>query len=308
LYTASGELQQRRHDPDAAYYNVGGEEFYVYGTLFVDAAATQRLLQRVRSPRGPVLLEPARRGRRQAVAMEIVADLKGRLPGLRIWAGDKAYHGQEIQAAYDGGGGVLAVVPSYDKTGKSTERVLLEEPTFVLRDGTKVSIPVFAYHAGPHVEVVAPGNKKVLVPCDLTKWDPQQNRDGSPRIYGEIELPDSPLIARNLRGARSRIRYDTTADDRKRKLNRPELLRPHPMHTSEYDRLYPARELIESHHDWKKEHLPGRSKLWWYGVGARRMHFDSICADLARNYASLHVHRQRIARESGASTPIAAAA
>ncbi len=102
----------------------------------------------------------------------------------------------------------------------------------------------------------------------------------------------------NLRGATGRCRLDTTEDDRKRGLNRAEVLSAIPRTDADWERLY-IRNNAESVNALIK-------RKWWNdlapAVGRPRQHFALLCAALMINARSQFNHRERT-ENRGASPP-----
>ena len=122
----------------------------------------------------------------------------------------------------------------------------------------------------------------VLVPLERTKIETRRNADGTWRWYGVYSAPGGTL----------RVRLDTTDEDRKRKFNRSEHLRPIPPSDSDYQRLYPRRSDAESINR-------ALDDSCWLGrahsVGRARQLLNLIGYALAVNSLALHRHRRVLA-------------
>jgi hypothetical protein len=119
----------------------------------------------------------------------------------------------------------------------------------------------------------------VFVPLARRKIDRRPNADGTWRWYGTHELPPE------LGGGTVLVRLDTTDEDRRRKFNRTEHVRPIPPDDPDYRRLYPRRADSESINRALDDSMwLGRA----HSVGGRRQLVDLLGFAIAVNSVALH--------------------
>jgi len=99
----------------------------------------------------------------------------------------------------------------------------------------------------------------------------ESNRTDTYRFYGTWQIPDLPGVPRNLRGATTKIRHNSTTDEIADKTPRTRALRVIPETDVSFNRLFGLSEDSESmNHHLKMTLLNGRAR----SVGRHRKLFD----------------------------------
>ena len=133
---------------------------------------------------------------------------------------------------------------------------------------------------------------KHMQPCPVAKICSRRNADSSYRWYIEFATPSCGTVHRE--------RIDTTADDRKRQLNRAEHLRQH-VKTDEgysvYDRCYGWREDSECLNNTLDRTLHGGRMTAYTAVPQLTVILGFA---LGRNAIAAHLHRRRQPRQGAA--------
>ena len=99
----------------------------------------------------------------------------------------------------------------------------------------------------------------------------ESNRTDTYRFYGTWQIPDLPGVPRNLRGATTKIRHNSTTDEIADKTPRTRALRVIPETDDSFARLFGLREDSESMHHHLKMTLPNERAR---SVGRHRQLFD----------------------------------
>lgn len=125
-----------------------------------------------------------------------------------------------------------------------------------------------------------------------------RGRRPNPRRYDggagttSSEIPDDAHVPEHLRGGRLRIRLDTTEDDRKRGLNRAEVLRQISPADPDWGSVYAIRPSAESIWEWYKSRLvPNRRAP---AVGVPRQWYALLCGALYSNFRPYLMHCRRL--------------
>jgi len=285
LDKTTGQLRPLRYDADAALHVTGSGE-PAWGTKHVMVAARheQRHARMILS----VAAVPDVGGEAKT-ALERIGRLASLLPGAIGVIYDGAFRGTHlVELLRDRG--LLPIVPVAAASGgrharkPRTERQVLVGPG-TIRDphGTTRDCILYA-EAGALClgELTATGDV-TLIPLDRTKIEPRRNADGTWRWYGLYTIPD------HAGGGTLRVRLDTTDEDRRRKFNRAEHLRPIPPSDPEYRRLYARRADAESiNRQLDDSQWLGRA----HSVGRTRQTLNLIGYAIAVNSLALHRHRR----------------
>jgi hypothetical protein len=288
LDKTTGELRALRFEADAALHITGSGE-PAWGTKHVMVAARHpdrhaRMILSVSSV--PEVGGEAR------VALTSIERLAPQLPGALGLIYDGALRGTHlVELLRDRG--LLPIVPVQAKSGgrrakkPRVERTVLVGPgTIRGAHGTTRDCILYA-EAGAlcRGELTADGEITTIA-LERTKLEPRRNADGTWRWYGVYAVPD------HAGGGTIRVRLDTTDEDRKRKFNRAEHLRPIPPSDPEYAALYARRSDAES----INRALDDTS---WLGrahsVGRGRQLLNLIGYAIAVNSLALHRYRRTAA-------------
>lgn len=282
--SATGAIEQRRHDPDAAWYKTGDGQT-VRGVKFGMVEG------RLPAEHERVILDvfPVETGAGKdeaARAMESIGKLARLLPALSGVVWDMALRGTHIDELYQEG--LLSVVKVARVRGAAKSQQIGAHT--VTRGGQAVgSVTVFAINGAPHVEVIAAGQKHP-VRLERAQILRRKNKRLGWRWYCIFTVPDDALVPSHLRNGQLELRLHTNDSDRARKLNRAESLRPISEGDVDWRRLYALRPGAESINRWVKEKLRDSRAP---AVGRARQHFALLCCGLLNNVAAVVAHLRR---------------
>jgi hypothetical protein len=284
----TGELRPLRYEADAALHVTGSGE---------PAWGTKHVMVAVRHPdrHARMILSVAsvpEVGGEAAVALEAIGRLAPELPGALGVIYDGALRGTHlVELLRDRG--LLPIVPVTAKSGgrhakkPRVERQVLVGPATIRHDDGTTRDCILYTEAGALQlgELTADGDV-TLIPLERTKLEPRRNADGTWRWYGLYTVPD------HAGGGTLRVRLDTTDDDRKRRFNRCEHLRPIPPSDPEYPKLYARRADAES----INRALDDSSWLTRaHSVGRDRQLLNLLGYALTTNSVALHRYRRTAA-------------
>ena len=283
----TGEMRSRRVEDDAALHITGSGE-PAWGTKHVLVATRGTGVHE----RMIVSVAPVEEvGNEAQVALACIARLAPHLPGAQGVIYDGAFRGVHILELLHQRG-LLPVVPVQAESGgrrtrrRRTERTVLVGPGSIRRPDHTVKDCMLYARAGALclAELDADGNP-FTIPLARTRIQPRRNADGTWRWYG---LYTVPLTAG---GGTIRVRLDTTREDRKRRFNRCEYLRPIPPRDPDFARLYPRRFDAESiNRALDDSSWLGRA----HSVGRDRQLLNLIGYALSVNSLALHRHRRAL--------------
>lgn len=286
----SGKVRFRRADPDARLH-VTGEGETVYGNKMVLLAC------RTSDVHGRMILDldwvPSPGGEARHF-LDCVERVRPFLAGAQALLYDGLLRGVHLQELLHERG-LLPIVPVQAASGgrrarkPRTEKVVRIEQR-QLGDGRKIDLYARAGALGI-VEYDEDG-ESVFIPLCRRKVMSRTNADGTYRWYGTYRLPTE------LGGGEITVRLDTTDEDRRRKFNRTENLRPIPPSDEDYNRLYPRRSDIESINRVLED------SLWLnraHSVGGVRQRVEALGFALTVN--SVAVFRAWRRREAEAQPP-----
>ena len=284
----TGEIRLLRAETDAALHVTGSGE-PAWGTKHVMVAVRNDQIH------GRMILSVASVpdvGGEAAVALGCVGRLAPLLPGALGMIYDGAFRGVHLVELLRERG-LLPIVPVTAASGgrhakkPRVERTVLVGPGTIRHDNGTTDDCILYAEAGALClgELEATG-EVTLVPLERAKLEPRRNLDGSWRWYGHYAVPD------DAGGGTIRVRLDTTDEDRRRKFNRAEHLRPIPPSDPDYQRLYPRRSDAESiNRALDDSSWLGRA----HSAGRDRQLLNLIGYAIAVNSLALHRHRRVVA-------------
>jgi hypothetical protein len=283
LNPVTGELEQRRFDPDAEYYKTGTGD-RVFGTKFV-------LLESRSNHEDEVVLlgvrhQPAGHpGGEGAIALDMIRAVHPHLPDLQGVTWDKALRGTHIDELYDLG--LQSVIKvSKDKGGTKSRRIGAHSVNGLAQPET---VQVYAHGGAVGIQVLVRG-QATWVKCIKIQVKNPRNRSGKYRWYAIYEIPDHAPVPPNLRKGRFMVRLNGRASGDPTDLNRAEVIRPVAEDDPEWAELYARRQGPESTNAWFKYRLPGGRAP---AVGAKRQRFEMLCVQLHANIRALIAFRRR---------------
>jgi hypothetical protein len=286
LNTHTGELQQRRYDPDATYY-VDGTGRRVYGNEFVQMSARTGAANEVIT----FAIHPLRKGGMEteaSIALDIAKDVKASLPGMAMLHYDKALRGRTVDELWNMK--LMPMIGVYDKTGLVTEEVPLEAKTI---NGIKVNL--FAYRGG----VCIKATDGSFIPLQATGIAYIPNA-GTYRVYCDYVVPEGAHCDTRLWGGSVKLRINSR---HKTGFVYGEFVRAHAPGSPEWKQLYGNRSLAESVNSWLKKKLgPGARAR---SLNQTHQWIDLMIMLMLRNDQSLTLYRRRTQLARTASPPAA---
>jgi hypothetical protein len=250
--TETGEVVQRRHDPDAIPH---------YSTSQTCGRELVFAIARNPHKHERVILDldfrPVKGTTDATVFCDMALHLFDRLPGTQGILYDMAIHAADTDRILDTGRHAMSKV-SRTSTGRPAH-VNLGEHTFRLADGTTSRIPISALDGTPTLTIVIEGEPNVM-PLVRRQNKTRPNRDGTTTLYGIWLVPRHPAVPKHQRGATVMIRHSSTPYERKTNTRRTRALRSLPESDLDF-KLFGRREDNESTHHHLKERLPnGRAR------------------------------------------------
>lgn len=224
----TGEIGQRRFDPDAALQHRKSDDGEVIRS---DVAGTQfgALHGTTGEPGENVIVSlfhvPSGPGRSEAAStLAELGRLKSTvLPGVDHVLYDKAMRGKHIDAAFQAGMQIHARVAKI-QGGRAKER-LVDTGVEAKQNGIEVgAVDVSALRGAACIRVPV-GIEMALILLEPGQVRQRPNANGTIRIYREYRIPSDPRVPSHLRGAVVNLRHSSNEADRARGLNRPEVLR-----------------------------------------------------------------------------------
>lgn len=276
VHPETGEVRQRRFDPDAKPYKTGGSKDFVVGSKIVHVGVrSDQTYQRM------ILSLDLEAGGEAKVAVELFREVAALLPGAQTVTYDRAFRGTHLNALLHEIGllpicKVLAASKGGGRAGgPRKEHVKWVETKKVLdQDHGMHTVPLYARAGALCWADVAADGSEVYVRLKRRQLKRALNRDGTYRFYGMYRLP-----SRFGRGVIC-VRLDQTAADRLRGFNRTEYLRGIPPGDPDFAPLYGRRSDSESINR-------GLDDSMWLGrahsVGALRQRADFLGFALSVN-------------------------
>ena len=228
----TGEIQARRHDPDAIW-NTTGDQRRVWGTPFARLSASTGIA----NEQVLFAIQPVTRNRNEAaVAIEMAAAAKKQLPGFAALTWDKAVRSRDIDRLSD-----LRLQPLigvHDKTGRHTDRFPLGQhiinglPVHLVAHKGAVCIPTLAGDLAP------------LEPVTLAY---RPNRHHGQKVYGRFQVPEGTDCDTRLWGGIVSQRLNSY---QKSDVVYGEHVRALTPRSDRWNSLYGLRSLSESMNSW----------------------------------------------------------
>jgi hypothetical protein len=286
----TGEIIPLRHEPDAALHFEGGGEA-AWGTKFVMVAARgtdegARVildLERVEKP-----------GAEASVAMDCFRRLAPLMPGAQGIVYDTALRGvhhQELLRDL----GLLPInrVTAADKGARAPRRkegrrvaksVHVEDKLVTDPQGQTASVSLFAQDGAIGIGRLTDRGQMVFEPLRRFRTHRTRDKGGTYRWYNDYRLPD------RLGGGTVTVRLHGNDEDRTRRFNRTENVRPIPPSDPDFPRLYARRNDAESINRHLEDTLfLGRA----HSVGCLRQQVDLIGYALLVNGLTVLRHERR---------------
>jgi hypothetical protein len=244
---ATGELIQKRYEPDASLHVVGDGHF-AYGNKFV--------LTSTRSEHDRVILDVASvpdgtKGGEAAVAVDSFRRLAPLAPGIQAVAYDMALRGTHIDTIMrDFGWLVLAKVAAQSSGVKPRSRKRIgpyipksrriEVRSLRRADGAEEDVPIYAEAGAAGIGRLTESGELAFIALKRIRTHRNSNKTGGFRWYNEYELPSE------YEGNPLSLRLLGNDEDRKVGLNRTENLRAIPPSDPDFTRLFGRRNDTES--------------------------------------------------------------
>jgi hypothetical protein len=285
----TGELLATRYEPDAALH-FEGDGNAAWGTKFVLVAA------RTPDVHGRIILDvewvPTPGGEARS-ALKCFTRLTPHMPGAQGIIYDTALRGVHHQHLLRELGllsinRVTAAKAGAKKPRRNDRRVEknvhIEDRAISLTDGTTRTVRLYASGGALGIAELDDTGTQHFVPIPRIRTHRNRDKNGRYRWYNDYQLPptyEDQVITVRLHG---------DEEDRARKLNRTENLRPIPPGDPDFARLFPRRNDAES----INRHL---DDTMWLGrahsIGHARQHLNLLGFALTVNSLALHRHRER---------------
>ena len=291
----TGEIRYPRFEPDASLHIEGTGEA-AWGTKFV-IVATRDIAPNMR-----IIVDTAfvaTSGGEAAQAVDMFTRLHPLVPGAQAVIYDTALRGvQHQQLLRDLGlmtvNRVAAAAGSRQKGNKSRKRIekttYVETKTVKTRTG-QIEVRLFARGGQIGLGELSENGELAFIPLERVRTHRTRSKTGSFRWYNDFRLPpehESGIVTVRLHG---------NDDDRKRRFNRTENVRPIPPGDPDFERLYRRRNDAES----INRHLD--DSLWLrraHSIGHLRQTLNMLTYALGVNALALHLHRQHHAPPTAA--------
>ncbi|MCD9625302.1 hypothetical protein [Rhabdothermincola salaria] len=298
LDKATGELRIPRHESDGHLHFQGDGET-AFGVKFVLVA--------VRSPhhRGRIIVDAEwvpTAGGEAATAMDCFTRLAPLAPGAQGVIYDTALRGTHHQRLMRDLGLLPVNRVTAAKAGAKRPRrkdgqrekksVHLEDKTITAPDGTRHHLRLYA--RGGDLGIGDLTDTGDITFTELRRMRTHRNADknGRYRWYNDYRLPD------RHGGGTLTVRLHGNDQDRARKLNRTENLRPIPPGDPDFARLYPRRNDAESINRDLDDTLYLRRA---HSLGAARQHLNLLGYALVINAIAVHRYTRRRAPDARAA-------
>ena len=282
-----GCLQERRHDPDAAYH-YDGLNRRVYGNVFAHMSAWTG----VPSEHVTFGIRPIRKGgdiTEAQIALGFADAIKKELPGMAMLHWDKALRGKTVEEIWDME--MMPMIGVYDKSGRTTEQVSLGKKKI-----NGIDTALFAYRGAVSIKAIDGS----FIPLRATKLVFQHNAKSTCRVYCDYIVPEGSNCDVRLWNGKVNQRLNSPE---KADFTFGEHIRAHAPGSADWKNLYGNRSLAESLNSVLKNDL-GR------GERARSLNLNHQWIDLMvmllmRNDQSLVLYRRRTQLARTASPPAA---
>ncbi len=159
----------------------------------------------------------------------------------------------------------------------------VEDRTITLPDGTTTTIALFANGGAIGVGTLTETGHRLFTPLRRVRTHRNRDKGGTYRWYNQYALPH------HHGGGTITIRLHGNDQDRQRKFNRTENIRPIPAGDPDFARLFPRRNDAESINRALDDTLWLRRA---HSVGHRRQHLNLITHALGVNALAVHLHQR----------------
>ena len=222
----------------------------------------------------------------------MILNMRRRYPhlrkGLRGVIYDMALHAKNIDRFLDNG--IIPISKVQRTKDDKPAAINLGNHTFTTPKGTKTTTAVIAIDGTPCIPIINENGTDSYMP--LQRIHTQLNRHiNITTVYGTWQVPDHPLTPPTLAGATTRIRHNSTTEERKTGKPRTRALRVIPEGTDpDYDRLSGLRQDTESTNSHIKYLLPnGRART----ATTRRQKLNVLAYRVTVMTKTLIMHHQR---------------
>jgi hypothetical protein len=283
VHPVTGEITPRRHDPDARNY-VKNDKRRVRGTPWVDLDCRQPGARNER-----LILDfdaVALDSDEMTVGMDLFERTLTLLPETQVLVWDGAMRGVHMRRLI----AELGIIPMNHATEKPKGNwPKLGPQTFRRLDGVDEDRDVSLIHGIPTIQVTVHGEAK-HVRLVRTKTI-LRTRASRFWVTNEYVLPDHPAVPRQLRGATTSIRLDTTEEaDKQRRWGLNENLRVIDYMDDDFPEIYGLRNSAESQNRNLEDTLwAGRA----HSVGIPSGRIDHLGFALFINLIARIAHEQR---------------
>jgi hypothetical protein len=286
----TGEVTPRRQEPDAALHFEGDGEA-AWGTKFVLVAARgadegTRVILDLECVEKP--------GAEASVAMDCFRRLAPLAPGAQGVVYDTALRGVHHQELLRNLG-LLPInrVTAADKGARTPRRkdgrrvaksVHVEDKMVIGVDGQSAVVRLYAQDGAIGIGRLTDRGQLVFEPLQRFRTHRTRDKGGTYRWYNDYRLPN------RLGGGNVTVRLHGNDEDRTRRFNRTENVRPIPPSDPDFSRLYARRNDSESiNRNLEDTLFLGRA----HSVGRRRQHVDLIGYALLVNGLTVLRHQRR---------------
>lgn len=223
------------------------------------------------------------------VGTDLTLALRRHTEGVRALAYDMHLPAPDQERLYSAG--VIPIVKadrqSRRRAGNLRQGKLTEKQVFTAPDGTRTKHTVYAVDGTPCLRLPI-GGQEHAVPLvgGQVHW-----RDS--RCYRNWSLPDTDMVPASLRGATTRIRHNSTNEEKLSGHLRTLNLRVYPESDPDFDRLYGLRQDIESMHADLKSRLIGQRAR---STNLTRQRLDMIAWAIFNNLRAAIAYQERTGR------------
>jgi hypothetical protein len=288
----TGEIRQRRFDPDAGWHAEGGDtQNLVWGTKFV------LILVRGQLPLSRIVLGASwvsKPGAEAEVAIETITKLRPLVPGAQGVVYDMALRGVHKQKLLRLGLLPIIRVPASRAARETSKGFMpripkeshIEDKEVPLRDGTTKLCRVHAVDGAAGLLELDLAGRPFFLPLERRRIKPDGFTNGLVgRWYGDYELPE--IFGG---GGTLTLRLDQTPKDETRGLNRTEVLSPIPASDPDFEVLSPLRNDSESNNASIEEKLFNKRA---HSVGHLSQRVNLLGYALLVNSLALYLSRRR---------------
>jgi hypothetical protein len=185
--------------------------------------------------------------------------------------------------------------PRRGKGRRVPKSTFVEQRDVTRTNGATTTIDLFASDGAIGITTLTDTGKQHFTELRRIRTHRRADKNGKYRWYNEYRLPD------NLGAGTITVRLHATDDDKQRKFNRTENIRPISASDPDFAGLYSRRSDAESINRALDDTLWLRRA---HSIGHERQHLNLLTFALGVNSLALHRHRQR---SSDPPTPRAAA-